>query len=329
MSSTASTGTTAPAPPPAAPKSRRSRTIRSAAPHFTQKAQSRLGVLLVAPLMAMIAAFLLLPMANAVYYVFVDFNGINVNPPWVGLDNITEMFQDGDVYAAFKNNLIWVIIGTTAPLVFGLLFALMVWKVRRASAWYRIAIFLPHVLPQVAVGVVWGWIYEPSRGWLNKVLSAVGLDSLATGWLGNPDTALYAVLGTAIWATVGFVFIILLSALRNVDEDLVDAAMLDGANAFQRLRYVILPQIMPVFLMVTTITLLGGFSVFDIVFVMTGGGPADASEVLGTYAYSSAFQLNRISYGTTIALVISVISIPFAIWLNRLQRRLSLQGTGA
>ena len=129
--------------------------------------------------------------------------------------------------------------------------------------------------------------------------------------------------------TSGFIFIILLSALRNVDADLMDAARLDGANAAQRLQYVIVPQIMPVFLMVTTVTLVGGFAVFDIVFVMTGGGPAGASEVLGTYAYSSAFELNRISYGTTLALVITVISVPFAIGLNRLQRRLSLQGTGA
>jgi ABC-type sugar transport system permease subunit len=86
---------------------------------------------------------------------------------------------------------------------------------------------------------------------------------------------------------------------------------------------------MPVFLTVTTITLVGGFSVFDIVFVMTGGGPAGATEVLGTYAYSNAFQLNRISYGTTVALLMTVLAVPFAVWLNRLQRKLSQQGTGA
>ena len=105
--------------------------------------------------------------------------------------------------------------------------------------------------------------------------------------------------------------------------------MLDGANSWQRLRYVILPQIMPVFLMVTTITLLGGFSVFDFVFVMTGGGPAGATDVLGTVAYSSAFELNRISYGTTLALVITLMAIPFAVCINRLQRSTSLEGTGA
>ena len=286
-------------------------------------------MVLVAPLMVMVVVFLLFPIANAVYYVFVDFNGIDPTPPWVGFANFTELAQDPDVWAAFKNNVIWIVIGTTAPLVFGLGLALLIWSVRRGSVWYRVAFFLPYVLPQVAVGVVWGWIYEPSRGWLNRALEFAGLDALTRGWLGDPDTALYAVLATAIWGTVGFVFIIFLSALRNVDLDLMDAARLDGANAFQRLRYVILPQIMPVFLMVTTITLIGGFSVFDIIFVMTGGGPAGATEVLGTYAYSSAFQLNRISYGTTLALVIAVLAIPFAVWLNRLQRKLSLQGTGA
>ncbi len=286
-------------------------------------------MLFVAPLLVMVVTFFVVPMVNAIYYVFVDFNGINPSPPYVGFDNFTELFRDSDVWAAFQNNLIWIVIGTSAPLVFGLGLATLVWTVRRGAVVYRVAFFMPFVLPQVAVGIVWTWIYEPSRGWLNKVLEAVGLDAFTTGWLGNPDTALYAVLGTAIWSIVGFVFVIFLAALRNVDLDLMDASRLDGANALQRLRYVILPQIMPVFLMVTTVTLIGGFGVFDIVFVMTGGGPADASEVLGTYAYSQAFQLNRISYGTTLALMITVISIPFAVWLNRLQRRLSLEGTGA
>jgi raffinose/stachyose/melibiose transport system permease protein len=327
---------TATEPTAAAPTGRRSGPGRRKGPSYryvvppaTRKAQRRLGLLFAAPLVAMVVVFLVVPMANAVYYVFVDFNGITPNPPFVGLDNFTELARDEDVWAAFKNNIIWIIIGTTAPLVFGLGLALLVWKVRRASVLYRVALFLPYVLPQVAVGIVWGWIYEPSRGWLNKGLEAIGLDAITTGWLGNPDTALYAVLGTAVWATTGFVFVIFLSALRTVDVDLVDASLLDGANALQRLRYVILPQIMPVFIMVATITLIGGFSVFDIIFVMTGGGPAGASEVLGTYAYSSAFQLNRISYGTALALVITVMAVPFAVWLNRLQRRLSMEGSSA
>jgi raffinose/stachyose/melibiose transport system permease protein len=233
------------------------------------------------------------------------------------------------VWAAFRNNVIWIVIGTIAPLVLGLGLALLLWGVRRGSTAYRIAFFMPYVLPQVAVGIVWGWIYEPSRGWLNKVLDAVGLESVTTGWLGNPDTALYAVLGTAIWTAVGFVFVIILAALRNVDTEVVDAALLDGANWLQRLWYIVLPQIMPVFLMVTALTLIGGFAVFDIIFVMTGGGPAGATDVLGTYAYSRAFDVGRISYGTTLALLVTLLAVPVAVWLNRLQRRASLEGGGA
>jgi len=311
------------------PRPERTTRVTSGAPRSTRRAQTRLGILLVAPLMVMVVTFFLVPLVNAVYYVFVDFNGINQSPPFVGMANFVELAKDPAVWAALENNIIWIVIGTVGPLAFGLALALLVWGVRRGSIFYRVAFFLPYVLPQVAIGVVWGWIYDPIHGWLNQVLEAVGLSALTTGWLGNPHTAVYAVLATAVWATSGFVFIIFLSALRNVDSELMDAARLDGANPWQRLRYVIVPQIMPVFLMVTTITLVGGFSVFDIVFVMTGGGPDGATEMLGTYAYSSAFELNRISYGTTLALVITVLSIPFAIALNRLQRRWSLQGTGA
>ena len=282
--------------------------------------------MLVAPAVLLMTVFLIFPMFNAVYYVFVDFNGINPTPPWVGFGNLTELAQDPDVWEAFRNNAIWIVLGTIAPLILGLLLALALWTVRRGSAVYRTVFFLPYVLPPVAVGVVWGWIYEPSRGWLNRFLEMIGLGSLTKGWLGDPDTALYAVLATAVWTAVGFVFVVILSALRNVDTEQVDASLLDGANWFQRLRYIILPQIMPVFVMVMAITLIGGFAVFDLIFVMTGGGPAGASDVLGTVAYANAFQLNRISYGTSLALVVTLIAIPFAVGLDRLQRRLSIEG---
>jgi ABC-type sugar transport system permease subunit len=295
----------------------------------TRRAQSRLGILMVAPLMVLVIIFFLFPLGSAIYYSFVDFDGINPAPPFVGFDNYVRMFTDPEMWHALSNNLIWIVIGTISPLVIGLLLALLLWNVRRGSAAYRLAFFFPYVLPGIAIGIVWSWIYDPLNGWLNVGLRSIGLGGLETGWLGNPDTALYAVLATAIWASTGFVMIIFLSALRNVDTELVEAARLDRANAAQRLWHIILPQIMPVFIMVTTITLVGGFSVFDIIFIMTGGGPANATNVLGTYAYTNAFQLNAISYGTTLAMLITVLSIPCAVFLNRLQRRLSIQGTTA
>ena len=298
-------------------------------PRVTRRAQARLGIFLVAPLVLLVILFFILTLATSVYFSVVDFHGFEADPPFVGLDNFTALAADPNVWPALLNNIIWIVVGTVAPLLIGLLVALLLWNVRRGSTFYRLAFFLPYVLPAAAIGVVWSWIYDPIRGWLNRLLELIGLGELATGWLGNPDTALWAVLGTAVWTATGFVVVIFLAALRNVDPELIDASRIDGAGPLQRLWSVILPQIMPVFLMVTTITLIGGFAVFDIIFVMTGGGPADATEVLGTYAYRNAFNLNQMSYGTALALVITVLAIPFAIGLNRLQRRLSMYRTGA
>ena len=300
----------------------------STLPRVTRRAQARLGILLTLPVAALVVIFFLFPMVSALYFSVVDFDGIDPTPEFVGLANVTEMLTDPETWHALTNNVIWIIIGTAAPMIIGLLVSVLIWTARRGAALYRLAFFLPFVLPGVAIGIVWIWIYDPVSGWLNKGLEAVGLASLTRGWLGDPDLALYAVLATAVWAYSGFVIIIFLSALRNVDVELVDASRIDGANATQRLWFILLPQIMPVFLMVLTLTLVGGFSVFDIIFIMTGGGPADATNVLGTYAYTQAFQLSRIGYGTTLALLITVLSIPFAVAINRLQRRLALQDAG-
>ncbi len=303
--------------------------VLSNAPAVTRRAQRRLGVLLVVPVTLITVAFFLLPLGNALVYSVVDFDGVSANPPFVGLANFREMFADDEVWHALSNNAIWIVIGTIAPIAIGLLLALLLWGVERGTMLYRLCFFLPYVLPGVAVGIVWGWIYDPVQGLLNQLMTAIGLGSLTRGWLGDPDWALYAVLVTAIWGATGFAVVIFISALRNVDVELVDASRIDGAGAPARLWFIILPQIMPVFLMVLTLTLVGGFSVFDIIFIMTGGGPADATNVIGTYAYTQAFQLSRIGYGTTLALLITVLSVPFAVALNRLQRKLSLQGTGA
>lgn len=294
---------------------------------MTRRAQARLGILLVIPVTIMVVVFFLVPLGNALYFSVVDFDGLNPNPPFIGADNFVRMFTDSKVWQSLSNNLIWIVVGTISPMVIGIVVAMLLWTVQRGSVVYRLILFLPYVLPGVAIGIVWGWIYDPVNGLLNQALRAVGLGDWARGWLGEPDIALYAVLATAVWAGTGFAIVIFLSALRNVDVELVDAARIDGANAAQRLWYIVLPQIMPVFLMVLTLTLVGGFSVFDIIFIMTGGGPAGATDVLGTYAYNNAFQLNNIGYGTTLALLITILSVPIAILLNRLQRRLSLQGT--
>jgi multiple sugar transport system permease protein/raffinose/stachyose/melibiose transport system permease protein len=295
----------------------------------TRRAQSRLGIAFVLPAAVLMAVFFVFPLISAFYYSLIDFKGVGVNLHFVGLANYERMFTDPMTWQALRNNAIWVVIGTISPLVIGMALALLQWNTGRSSVFYRLAFFLPYVLPGIVGALVWYWIYDPNRGWLNRILRGAHLDFLAHGWLAEADTALIAVLVTAIWSYTGFAMVIFLSALRNVDMELVEAATIDGAGSLQRAWHIVLPQIMPVFLMVTTVTLVGGFSVFDIVFIMTGGGPANVTNVLGTHAYRTAFRLNDISYGTTIAILIIVLSVPCAVLMNRLQRRLSLTGMGA
>jgi raffinose/stachyose/melibiose transport system permease protein len=292
------------------------------------RAQARLGLLLALPALVVTIVFFVFPLGSAVYFSMTEWNGATVEAPFVGLQNFTDMASDDEALNALGHNAIWVTLGTIVPIVVGLLLAVLLWSGVAGVLAYRLVFFLPYILPAVVVAIVWGWIYDPLQGWLNEGLEAVALSSLTRGWLGDPDTALYAVLVAAMWSAFGFAVVIFLAALQNVDLDLIDAARIDGAGAARRLWHVILPQITPVALMATTVILVGGFSVFDIVLVMTGGGPANASEVLGTYAYENAFQLNRVGYGTAIALLITALSLPFVILLNRLQRRLSARSSG-
>ena len=180
---------------------------------------------------------------------------------------------------------------------------------------------MPQVLSTVVIGIVWNWIYNPIFGILNESLDAVGLEDISRGWLGDPDVALYAVLVAAIWATIGFVFVIFLAGLQNVSKDLLEAATVDGANAWQRFWNVTVPQMASVINVVIALLLIGGFSVFDIIFVMTGGGPANATEVLATYTYKEAFTQNHVGYASTLSVVITVISLIASVTFIRLRER--------
>ena len=208
-----------------------------------------------------------------------------------------------------QHTLIWVVIGTIGPMAFGLLLAPFLWRRPRGFTFFRTVYFMPQVLSAVVIAIVWGWIYNPIFGILNKGLDSVGLDSLSRGWLGDSTFALYAVLAAAIWATVGFVFVIFLAGLQTVSRDLLEAATIDGANGWQQFWHVTVSQLANVVNVVTALLLIGGFSVFDIIFVMTGGGPANATEVIATYTYKEAFTQNRVGYASTLSLVASVVFI--------------------
>jgi raffinose/stachyose/melibiose transport system permease protein len=304
------------------PPKKRGRFGRFASVPALRRTQAYYGALFVVPGLVIYTVFMIFPFLATIYLSFTNWDGVSPDRDFVGLSNYARMFGDAIAIKAFVNNIIWVVIGTIAPVILGLFEALLVWTgSQRGSLFFRTLFFLPFVLPLVVVGIVWQWIYHPLFGVLNSVLDAVGLDGVSRGWLADPHTALYAVLIAAIWGATGFCFLILHAALQNVDMSTVEAAMIDGANWFQRARNVIIPQIAPQLTMVTAVTLIGGFAVFDILFVMTGGGPGNASEVLASYTYKTAFQQNQAGYGSALAMLITLLSLVSAVVFVRLRER--------
>jgi ABC-type sugar transport system permease subunit len=281
----------------------------------------RAGYIFVLPSLVLYAIFMIYPFLQSIYLSFTDWNGATAVKNWVGLDNYRQLFDDSLLWKSLWHNLIWIAIGTIAPLAIGFLLAVLLSSRPKGFTVFRTVYFLPQVLSTVIIGLVWGWIYNPIFGLLNTFLDSIGLDSWSRGWLGDTTWALYAVLAAAIWATIGFVFVIFLAGLQNVSRDLLEAATLDGANGWRRFWDVTVPQMANVITVVAALLLIGGFSVFDIIFVMTGGGPANSTEVIATYAYTEAFTQNHVGYASTLTLVMTVITLVASVIFIRLRER--------
>ena len=281
----------------------------------------RAGIFFVLPALLLYLVFMVYPFFQSIYLSFTRWNGANPIKEWIGLDNYRELIRDPMLWLTLRHNLIWVIIGTVAPIVIGMALALLLWRRPKGFTLFRTVFFMPQVLSTVVIGIVWNWIYNPIFGILNEGLDAVGLEDVSRGWLGDPDFAIYAVLIAAVWATIGFTFVIFLAGLQNVSKDLLEAATIDGANGWQRFWNVTVPQMSGVINIVVAFLLIGGFNVFDIIFVMTGGGPANATEVIATYTYKEAFTQNNIGYASTLSLVMTVISLIASVTFIRLRER--------
>ncbi len=284
-------------------------------------ARSRAAILFVLPALVVYLIFMVWPFLQSFWFALTDWNGATATKTFVGLANFAELVRDELFHLALRNNLVWVVIGTVAPLVIGMILALLLWSRPKGFTLFRTIFFLPHILLTVVIGIIWSWIYNPIFGILNIWLDGIGLVQISRGWLGDPNTALYAVLIAAIWAEVGFVFVILLAGLQNVSRDLLEAATIDGANGWQRFKDVTLPQLANVLNVVTALLLIGGFNVFDIIFVMTQGGPANATQTMATMTYDAAFTLNRVGYGSAISLVMTAISLVASVVFLKLRER--------
>ncbi len=256
--------------------------------------------------MAIYAAFALYPTFSVVEYSFTDWDGISPNREYIGLANYERLFSDKIFWEAFRNTFVWSGVIIVINVGIGLVIAAMLARVWKARLIIQTAIVLPVVISPMAVATIWRWMYQP-KGVINQALEAIGLGMFKTPWLGSPDAVLYALAFAHSWSTIGLSVIIFLAGLQGVDEDLYEAARVDGANPFQSFRFVTMPALRPVTAVVFILTLTQSFKVFDIVWATTQGGPIRFSEILSTYMYKRGALENDYGYGASIGVALLVI----------------------
>jgi multiple sugar transport system permease protein/raffinose/stachyose/melibiose transport system permease protein len=270
---------------------------------------NRLSLLLMAggPL-AFYAIFVLLPLAQSIQIATWDWNGLG-QPEFIGLDNFRRALNDRLFVGAFSNTALWLVVAVTVPTALGLLLAVLLDRPLRGSRIYKSAFYMPITLSLVVVGQVWIWIYQPNWGLLNSVLEAVGLDGLTRAWLGDPATSLMAVIVAWCWQQTALSLILYLAALTTIPRDLLEAAAIDGATWWQQFRRVIVPLLRPATVVVITLAVINTLKGFDIVFVLTQGGPFHTSDNLAMFMYSETFFRYRVGYGAAIAVALFILAI--------------------
>lgn len=232
-----------------------------------------------------------------------DWNGMGEGE-FIGLKNFVEIFtKDTVVRQALKHNLIWLLIFVTVPLILGFVIALLVSRLTKGQMVLRTIYFLPYIISAVVAGRIWSAFMNPFYG-LNAVFGKIGLTGLASiKWLGDPKIALYAVAFVDNWHFWGFVMVLFLGALQQVDPALYDAAKVDGANAWQEILHVSIPGIRQTIAFAFITIVMWSFLTFDYVYVMTNGGPANSTEILSTWIYKNAFVKYRSGYADAICVL--------------------------
>ena len=259
--------------------------------------------LLILPILLLHLVVVIGPSLGAFYYSLTDWSGIGA-ADFIGLGNFRTLLEDINFRKAFSNNLVWSAFFLTVPFVLALVVASLLAGVRRGAMFYRATIFLPYVLPSVITVSIWSNLLNPRLG-VGAQLAKLGIPGLKRAFLGNPDTVLLSIAFIDNWHFWGFLMALFLASMQNIPPDLYDAAKIDGANRFQEFWHVTLPGIRPTLLFMFMMIAIWSFLVFDYVWLLTQGGPAGASEVLGTFLFREAFNRFEAGYASAIGLTMS------------------------
>jgi ABC-type sugar transport system permease subunit len=279
------------------------------------------ALLMVLPAAVLVGLFYLWPFLEGFWLSLHSWDGFSP-PVWAGIANYLRLAGDRIFLAALGNNLIFVITVVVLKNVLGLALALLLDRAMRGRSFFRAAVFVPVTMSFVAVGLMWSWIYNPVFGLLNAVLDLAGLGSLKASWLGDAHIALYSIIAVDVWKWLGFHAVIYLAGLQTIPHELYESATMDGAGRIGRFWHVTLPLLMPIVFINTILALSGAFvRNFDIVYVLTKGGPNHATEVVLTYMMAKAFQDGAMSYAGAMGYVLFLIVGLASVGLLALMRR--------
>lgn len=260
------------------------------------------------PALLVFSVYVVWPIFNSFYYSTLDWNGISA-PVQIGLANFQELAGDSAAWAALWHNIVLVVASLLFQLPIGLALALLLLVPLRGIKVFRTIYFLPLLMSTVAIGILWSFIYNPTFGAVNRVLGALGLDALQRGWLGDPTWALPALIVVICWQFIPFYMILYRAGLTSIPSEVNEAATVDGASYWSRFRYVTLPLLSGTTRTAVLLSIIGSLKYFDLIWIMTGGGPGNSTEVLATYMYSEAFTRSNLGYGSAVAVALFFLAL--------------------
>jgi ABC-type sugar transport system permease subunit len=283
------------------------------------------GYLFVLPIALFFAVFVAFPFLRSFYLSLTEWSGFTT-PRFIGLRNFQSLADDPVFWKALRTTIIYTAVTTILQTTLPMLLAAFVNVGWRGGVVFRTLLFIPVIVSFVVTALLWQLIYDPNFGTLNEVLRAVGLDALAHPWLADPTTVVPAIMLVSLWQSLGFYMLIFLAGLQGIDPNLYEAARIDGAGARQEFLKITVPMLRTVTAVVVLLNLINGFNTFDVIYVMTGGGPNRASEVLGTYLYKLAFGTESgatpsFGYATAISMVVFGLCVVAAVVQLRVSRR--------
>jgi len=285
---------------------------------MTSKKSFWIIVAFLVPTLLLYTIAYVIPMFQTAYLSFFSWNGIkNVPLEFVGWDNYAKMFDNPDFYRSLKNVGVFILSSFVLILPIAFTLALITTSKMRGTRFFKVAFFMPSILPLTAVGLMWQFLLRGQGGLVNGILTAVGLESLTRDWLGDPTIAIYVVVIVNAWIYCGMNMIIFGSGLVAIPEELYEAAALDGATGWKKIWYITLPLMKETIKIFSVLAVTQSIRVFGQIFVMTGGGPNGATDVPTTMLYNESFKYNNFGVGNSIGTFIIVAALVATVVLNK------------